>query len=426
MSDSALPSPRLRKGMRSAPVGVIDVGSSKVCCAIARQDAEGVLRVLGFGHQASFGLRSGVVTNMDAAESAIGAAVQSAEKMAGETLRSVYVSLSGGQLSSATIDVRVGTGGQEIGTPVLRKVAQQCKAALGELEGDPVHIIPTGYALDGARGIKDPTGMIGDQLDVQINAVTANAAARRNLVTCIERCHLDVERVVVSPLAAARSCLSADELELGATLIDLGGGTTSIGVFRDGEMVFADSIPIGGIHVTSDIARGLITPAAHAERIKTLYGHAVSITTDRHEQIDVPQMGEDERTTVTQVPRSLMIGIIQPRLEEIFEMVRARLEHSGFDQAGGRRVVLTGGASRMQGTRELAQTILDKQVRLAKTPSSGIVLPDNLTGPEFSVLTGLLFYATQPNTEYRVVNPSEGTRGVFGRIGDWFRENISA
>ncbi len=418
--------PAARRTSRNAPIGVIDVGSSKVCCLIARQDADGELRVTGLGHQASFGLRSGTIANMDAAESAIGAAVQSAEKMAGETLRSVWVNLSGGQPSSATIDVKVGTGGQVIGTNTLRKVAQQCKAALGELEGTPLHIIPTSYSLDGSRGIKDPRGMVGSQLEVQIHAITANAAARRNLVTCVERCHLEVERVVMSPLAAGRACLTQDEADLGATIIDMGGGTTTIGVFSEGELVFADSIPMGGIHVTNDIARGLTTPAAHAERIKTLYGHAISITTDRHEQIDVPRMGENEIATVAQVPRSLMIGIIQPRLEEIFEMVRARLEHCGFDRIGGRRVVLTGGASQMQGTRELAQTILDKQVRLGRPPASGLGLPDILSGPDFSVATGLLFYATQPNTEYRVLNNGEGTRSLFSRIGEWFRENVTA
>jgi cell division protein FtsA len=416
----AKPAPNNKNGV----IGVIDAGSSKICCLIAKKEADGSLRVAGIGHQASFGLRNGAVANMDAAESAIGAAVQSAEKMAGETLRSVYVNLSGGQPSSATIDVQVNTGGQAIGTPALRRVAQQCKAALGELEGSPVHIIPTGYTRDGARGIKDPRGMTGNQLEVQIHAVTANAAALRNLTTCIERCHLEVEKVVISPFAAGRACLTPDEAELGATVIDMGGGTTTIGVFSENELVFADCIPMGGIHVTNDIARGLTTPAAHAERIKTLYGHAVSITTDRHELIDVPQMGENDVATVAQVPRSLMIGIIQPRLEEILEMVRARLEHSGFDKVGGRRVVLTGGASQMQGTKELAQTILDKQVRMGRPPAATPGLPDILGGPEFSVATGLLFYATQPNTEYRVLNSGEGTRSLFGRIGEWFRENV--
>lgn len=404
-------------------IGVIDIGSSKIVCLIARRDAGGQLSVLGIGHQASFGLRAGSVANMDAAETAIGAAVQQAEAMAGEQLRSVTVNLSGGQPTSSTIEVQVGTLGQPIGQVTLRRTAQQCKAALSELEGAPLHIIPTDYSLDGSRGIKDPRGMVGSQLDVQINAINVNATALRNLTSCVERCHLEVERVVVSPLAAGKACLSSDELELGATVIDMGGGTTTIGVFSEGELVFADAIPMGGIHVTNDIARGLTTPTQHAERMKTLYGHAMTNTTDRHEQIDVPQVGEDEVAVVAQVPRSLLIGIIQPRLEEILEMVRARLEHSGFDKVGGRRVVLTGGASQMQGTRELAQLILDKQVRVGRPPTLP-GLADLYLGPAFSVASGLLVYATQPNTEFRVVNAASGTRGLFGRIGEWFRENV--
>lgn len=256
-----------------------------------------------------------------------------------------------------------------------------------------------------------------------VRGVTANAATLRNLISCVERCHLEVERVIVAPLAAGRACLTDDEAELGATLIDLGGGTTSIGVFSEGEMVFADSIPMGGIHVTNDIARGLTTPTAHAERMKVLYGHAMTTTTDKHEQIDVPQVGENDVATMAQVPRSLLIGIIQPRLEEIFEMVRARLEHSGFDKVGGRRVVLTGGGAQMPGTRELAQLILDKQVRIGR-PMPLMGLGETYQGPAFSTALGLLFYATQPNTEFRVINTGDGARNLLGRIGEWFRENV--
>lgn len=412
-----------KKSSKNNIVGVIDIGSSKIVCLIAERDGAGKLRVIGIGHQASFGLRAGAIANMDAAESAICAAVQAAEQMAGETLRSVTVSLSGGQPSSSLIEVDIATAGQPIGAVALKRVAQQCKAALSEIDGTPLHIIPTAYSLDGARGIKDPRGMVGHELKVELNAVTVNAAALRNLMNCVQRCHLDVERVVLAPLAAGRACLSPDEAELGSIVIDMGGGTTTIGVFAENELIFADAIPMGGIHVTNDIARGLTTPTAHAERMKTLYGHAMTNTTDRHEQIDVPQVGEDEVAVVAQVPRSLLIGIIQPRLEEIFEMVRARLEHSGFDKVGGRRVVLTGGAAQMQGTRELAQLILDKQVRVGK-PAEIEGLDGATLGPAFSVGAGLLFYATQPNTEFRVITSGDGARGILNRIGEWFRENV--
>jgi cell division protein FtsA len=404
-------------------IGVLDVGSSKIACLIARREPDGQLTVIGTGHQASFGIRAGSVANMDAAETAMGLAVQTAEQMSGGTLRSVYVSLGGGQPSSATVEVKISTGGAPIGAPALRRVAQQCRAALAELEGTPLHVIPTSYTLDGSRGIKDPRGMVGSELGVQLNAVNVNGAALRNLMSCVGRCHLDVARVVLSVLASGRACLTPDEADLGATVIDMGGGTTSIGVFSEGELVFADSIPMGGIHVTNDIARGLTTPTAHAERMKILYGHAMTTTTDKHEQIEVPQVGEDDIAQIAQVPRSLLTGIIQPRLEEILEMVRARLEHSGFDRIGGRRVVLTGGASQMQGTRELAQLILDKQVRLGK-PLALAGLSDNQLSPAFSTAIGLLFYQNQPNNEFRVISAGEGSKSLFSRIGEWFRENV--
>jgi cell division protein FtsA len=231
-----------------------------------------------------------------------------------------------------------------------------------------------------------------------------------------------VDGVVISPLAAGLAVLADDERELGATVIDMGGGTTTIGVFAEGELVFCDSIPIGGIHVTNDIARGLTTPTAHAERMKTLYGHATATASDRQELIDVPQVGENDPGSFAQVPRSLLMGIIQPRLEEVFEMVRARLEHAGFDKVGGRRVVLTGGASQMPGTRELAQLILDKQVRLGR-PVALPGLPDAALSPAFSVAMGLLIYATQPKREFRMIRTVEGSRGWFGRIESWLKEH---
>jgi cell division protein FtsA len=416
------------KNSKNNLIGVLDVGSSKIVCLIARPDAGGQLQIVGTGHQASFGIRAGSIANMDAAETAIGAAVQAAEQQAGETLRSVYVNLGGGQPNSSTIEVKVTTGGTPISQNALRRIAQQCKAALTEIDGAPLHIIPTSYSLDGSRGIKDPRGMVGSQLDVQLNAVTVNAATLRNLTSCVERCHLEVNRVILSPLASGRACLTPDEADLGSLIIDMGGGTTTLGVFSEGELVFTDAIPMGGIHVTNDIARGLTTPTAHAERMKILFGHAMTTTTDKHELIDIPQVGEDEVAVMAQVPRSLLTGIIQPRLEEIFEMVRARLEHAGFDKVSGRRVVLTGGASQMQGTRELAQLILDKQVRVGKpTPLPGMTGQplDSLLNPAFSTAWGLLFYATQPNTEYRVVSAEGGAKGMLNRIGDWFRENVN-
>src|SRR3546814_8500189 len=203
-----------------------------------------------------------------------------------------------------------------------------------------------------------------------MHIITASAGAVLNVSTCIQRCHLEPAAFVVSPYASGLASLVDDELELGATVIDMGGGATTIAVFYEHNVIFTDVILVGGNHVPSDIARGLSTPLVHAERIKTLYGHVITAPTDEGELIDVPQVGEDDSSHSQQIPRSLLVGIIQPRVEETLELVRSRLELSGFDKVAGRRVVLTGGACQLPGTRELASTVLDKQVRIGARKSA--------------------------------------------------------
>jgi cell division protein FtsA len=205
----------------------------------------------------------------------------------------------------------------------------------------------------------------------------------------------------------------------------MGGGTTSIAVFFDGRVVFADCLPVGGAHVTADIARGLTTPVAHAERMKTLYGNAIPNVSDEREIIDVPQVGEDEPAEANHVPRSLLTGIIQPRLEEVFELVRGRLEASGFDKVSGRRVVVTGGASQLQGVRELAQLVLDKQVRMGR-PLAIAGLAEATCGPAFSTAAGLIAHAVRREADPAQAGvPEEPVGpGILGRLGGWLRENL--
>ena len=202
-------------------------------------------------------------------------------------------------------------------------------------------------------------------LNVQLHLVSAAYGPVRTLVSAIGRCHLDVETLVAAPYASGLACLVEDEMDLGCLVIDMGAGTTSFAVFFDGNVVYADGVPVGGAHVTSDVARGLTTSLAHAERLKTLYGNAIPSPMDEREIIDVPQVGEEDAPEhANHLPKAQLVRIIQPRLEEIFEMVRARLDKSGFQEAAGRRVVITGGASQMPGARELAQRMLERQVRI--------------------------------------------------------------
>jgi cell division protein FtsA len=237
---------------------------------------------------------------------------------------------------------------------------------------------------------------------------------------------LSVAGFVVSPYAAGLATLVEDEMDLGVTLVDMGGGTTTIALFFGGNVIYTDLIPVGGIHVTNDIARGLSTPVAQAERLKTLYGHAMAAAAAEREMIDVPRVGEDQQENESQqVPRSILFGIIQPRLEETFELVRSRLETSGLAQVVGRRVVLTGGASQLPGLRDLAALVLDKQVRIGR-PNRALGLAEATSGPAFATCAGLLTCAVESNLATSR-QPTPGTKhpsSFMGRLGDWVREHF--
>jgi len=291
---------------------------------------------------------------------------------------------------------------------------------------DLIHTMPIGYSIDGRTGIRDPRGMYGERLGVDVHLVTAAAGAMRNLGVCVKRTHLEIAELCVTPFAAGLACLVQDEMDLGVTLIDMGGGTTSIAVFYDGNLIYTDSIPVGGNHVTSDIARGLSTPLADAERMKILYGRSVAKANDQYEIIDVPLIGEQEHTEPNHVPRSILVGIIRPRLEETFELVRGRLESSGVDKLTGRRIVLTGGASQLDGVAESAATILNKQVRTGR-PVRVSGLAEATGGPAFSACAGLLTYAlrAQGGSVQPAAHMGEhGEASRFGRLGSWLRENF--
>jgi len=421
----------MRKGLvKGGIAAALDIGSSKVCCFIARVDDDGQPRVIGIGQQASRGIKGGTIVDMELAEASVLNAVHAAEQMAGTTIDRVVVNLSGGYPASSTVGVEVSLNGHEVGEADLRRaLSYGHQTQLQQQDDDQgrqmIHSIPTGYSIDGNRGIRDPRGMFGEQLGVHMHIITASAGAVRNVSTCIQRCHLEPAAFVVSPYASGLACLVEDEMELGVTVIDMGGGTTTIAVFYENNVIFTDVIPVGGHHVTSDIARGLSTPLAHSERMKTLYGHVIAAPTDERELIDVPQVGEEENSESQQIPRSLLVGIIQPRVEETLELVRSRLELSGFDKIAGRRVVLTGGACQLPGTRELASTVLDKQVRIGRPTHVG-GLAEATAGPAYATCAGLLNYAVTAEVPMPGETSPEPRElgGLMGRLGHWLREHF--
>ena len=421
---------------RPTLVSVLDVGSSKVCCLIGamRPRAPGdalpgrshAVQILGMGHQRSMGIKSGVVANLDSAEQAIRSAVDAAEKMAGITIESLLVNVSCGRLASETYTATVDLGGKTVGDGDIGRVLHAGRRHSLTEDRTAVHALPIGFALDGDQGIADPRGMIGERLSVDMHLVTGEAPPLHNLELCVNRSHLSVERMVVSSYASGLSVMVEDEAELGCAVIDLGGGTTTIAVFNRGQLVHVDAVAIGGNHITNDIARGLSTPIEYAERLKTMYGSALPGVSDERDMLAVPPIGEDADDHPNEVPRSTLTRIIRPRVEEILELVRDRLSESGFAGLVGRRMVLTGGASQLNGMCEAARRVLARNVRLGR-PLGIAGLPNAAKGPAFATSVGLMIYPQVAQLEQ--LDEGEparltGTGGYIARVGRWIQESF--
>jgi cell division protein FtsA len=263
-----------RSKTRSGLIAALDIGTSKVCCFIARREKGEAPKVIGIGHNMSKGLQSGSIANLDAAQEVVLAAVNAAEKMAGHTIDSVIVNLSGGSPESETHTVELPLGSRPIGNLEIRKLNDQKDAVLRQAGDELIHTVPLGFRVDAATGLRDPRGMYGSVVGLDLHFVRTQTAPLRNLETLLGRCHLRIEETVVTPLASGLSALTADQRDLGATVIDMGAGTTSVAVFHGGQVIYTATVPVGGAHVTRDIAYGLNTSLNHAERMKTLHGSA--------------------------------------------------------------------------------------------------------------------------------------------------------
>jgi len=422
---------------RTCHVSVLDIGSRKVGCVIAklrprqRDKIDSLhthdIEVVGFGYHNAAGIKSGVVMDMEQAERSIRRSVDAAERMAGATIDSVFVNVSCGRISSDTFSAEVDINGYEIGAGDVQRVLQAGRD-FSLADGRVVlHSLPIGYALDGERGITDPVGMVGRRLGVDMNIVTADLAPVRNLLLCLERCHLDVEAMVATPYASALGAVTPDEMRLGTACVDIGAGTTNVSVFFEGSIVFADTVPLGSHHVTMDLARGLSTSIAYAERFKTLYGSALPSPSDDTELINVPQIGSDANDDVVPVPRSTLTRIIRPRIEEILEFSAKRLKASGAYGVTGGRLVLTGGGSLQTGLLTVAERIFETRARLGR-PQSVEGLPETAHAPSFSALLGLLVYPQVAQIEHFEAKNTPALRvgagGYFGRIGRWLKESF--
>jgi cell division protein FtsA len=422
---------------RSAAVAALDIGTSKIVCMIARLEPQAPqevlrrrshgVRVLGFSHIAASGMKAGTVVDLTEAEEMVRQAIDMAETAAGVRLESVVVSLSGGRLASerfiATIELANGvvTDGE-----IARVLAAASRHSVRDGRA-VLHSVPMGYALDDATGIREPRGMLGHRFGVDMHMVTAEVATVRNLMLTVERAHLSIEAMVATPYVAALAALADDETDLGAATIDMGAGTTTLAVFSNGRFVHCDGFAVGGTHVTMDLARGLHTRIADAERIKAIYGSVLAGGSDERDMITVPPVGDDEREPPQFVSRAAIVRIIKPRVEEILEMVRDRLKASPFAAEPRGRVVLTGGASQLAGIADLASHILRRPVRIGR-PLGIAGLPDAAKGPAFAVAAGLLVYPQAAHLEHfeprRTRQLMTGTGGYMARVGQWLRESF--
>ncbi|TDR89031.1 cell division protein FtsA [Enterovirga rhinocerotis] len=434
--------PRLKplSTRRSATLSVLDIGTSKVVCLIAelRPAAPGealrsrthLARIIGIGHQRSLGLKAGAVVDLEAAETAIRQAMHSAERMAGVEVKSAIVNLTGGRIASHHFEAQVGVRSGMVCASDIGRVLEVASGHTLRPGRAVLHALPTGFSIDGQRHIVEPSGMIGQKLGVDLHVVTADVAASRNLMLAVERSHLDIEAVVATPYASGLSALADDEAEMGVVVIDMGGGSTSAGVFSEGHLVHVDAIGVGGHHITMDIARGLTTTVTAAERLKALYGTCIASTSDERDMIAVPHVGEDDdREVSNHIPRSQLVRIIRPRVEEILELVRDRLRQAGYAAQTGRRIVLTGGASQLVGLPDVARKILQGQVRIGR-PLGVKGLPEAAKGPAFAAAVGMLVYPQVAHIEHfepkgnSLFGGEEGSRGYMGKMARWLRESF--
>ncbi len=435
---------RAMRAMRMAAIqrgviAILDVGTSKIGCLVLRfdgpdrfRDSDGVgamagqsaFRVIGAATTRSRGVRFGEVDAMQETERAIRTAVQAAQKMANIRVDHVIACFSGAQPRSYGVAGSVELEGTAVSENDVARVLASCDVPDFGEGREVLHAQPVNFALDHRSGLKDPRGQIGNRLSVDMHLLTVDSAVIRNLLYCIKRCDLEVAGLASSSYVAGVSSLVEDEQELGAACIDLGGGATGLSIFMKKHMIYADSVRLGGDHVTSDISKGLQVPLATAERIKTFYGGVHATGMDDREMIEIGgETGDWEHDRRT-VSRAELIGIMRPRVEEILEEVRGRLDAAGFDHLPSQQIVLTGGASQIPGLDGLAPKILGQQVRIGR-PLRVQGLPQSVTGAAFASSVGLCLFAAHPQDEwwdFDIPADSYPARSLR-RAVKWFKDN---
>ncbi len=396
----------------------LDIGTTKICAIVGQVTDDGV-DIIGIGSHPSRGLRKGVVINIESTVESIKKAVEEAELMAGCEIHSVYAGISGGHIRGINSHGIVAIKNREVTAADVERVIDAAQAVAIPLDREVIHVIPQEYRIDDQDSIRDPIGMSGVRLEAKVHIVSAAVTSAQNIIKCCNRAGLNVSDIGLEQLASAESTLSQEEKDLGVAIIDIGGGTTDLAIFVNGSLVHTSVLSVGGNHVTNDIAVGLRTPAAEAEKIKLKYGCALSSLTQKEETIEVPSVGGRADRIMS---RQILAEIIEPRMEEMFALTRQEIINSGYADVISSGLVITGGSSLLEGACELAEQVFNLPVRTGQPEDIG-GLVEVVRSPIYSTGVGLVIQGQHDQGDSRfTVRDNSVYDKVKGRMKGWLAE----
>jgi cell division protein FtsA len=399
----------------------LDIGTSKVVAVVAEMQPDGRYEVVGLGQHESRGLKKGVVVNIETTVASIQRALEEAELMADCKIRNVYVGIAGSHIRSFNSIGMVAIKDKEVTDADVARVIETAKAVNIPTDQQILHVLAQEFIIDGQEDIREPIGMSGVRLDVKVHIVTGAVSAAQNIIKCVRRCGLEVQDLILQPLASSSAVLTDDEKELGVALVDIGGGTTDIAIFTGGSIRHTAVIPIAGDQITNDVAMALRTPTPDAEDIKLRYGIAKQVLADPDDKIEVPGIGDRGPRSLS---RQALAAVIEPRVEELFSLVQQVIRESGYEELLSSGVVITGGTSMLRGMAELGEDIFLKPVRIGVPGYSG-GLADVVRTPRYATVLGLLEEARVQRQRGRKVAEQSGSfKETLRRMKEWFLGNF--
>jgi cell division protein FtsA len=398
----------------------LDIGTAKVVCLVAELRPDGALEVLGLGSHESKGLKKGVVVNIEATVAAIQRALEEAELMADCKIASAFVGIAGSHIRSFNSTGMVAIKEREVTALDVERALDTARAVNIPTDQQILHVLRQEFIIDGQEDVREPIGMSGVRLEVKVHIVTGAVAAAQNIIKCVRRCGLEVNDLILQPLASARAVLLEDEKDLGVCLLDVGGGTTDVAIFTHGAIRHTAVVPIAGDQITNDIAMALRTPTGDAENIKTRHGVALRQLADANQMIEVPGIGERAPRSMS---RQTLAEVIEPRVEELYSLVQQVLRESGFEELLSSGVVLTGGSAVMHGMVELGEEIFHMPVRMGVPRYSG-GLADVIRAPRYATAVGLLMEGASQVQQGKLSRQSGSVKAVLVRMREWFQRNF--